>query len=122
MDEQTSARPSSADLPPDWPLMANDFTFRITSTRFDEDYSPAESSRITTNFANLARGEHRQQNLRNALTMIRSRFNQLAEWDNPSGDRYALELDIVSVGLRFAGGEQEFPLIEVLDIQIVDTA
>ncbi|MFM9644513.1 putative oxygenase MesX, partial [Streptomyces turgidiscabies] len=39
--------------------MADDFTFSISTTRFDEDYSPAESSRLTTNFANLARGEQR---------------------------------------------------------------
>ncbi|MGA8789053.1 MAG: putative oxygenase MesX, partial [Paenarthrobacter sp.] len=39
--------------------MADDFTFSITTTPFDEDYSPSEGSRITTNFANLARGEHR---------------------------------------------------------------
>lgn len=102
--------------------MANEFRFRITTTRFDEDYTPSESSRATTNFANLARGEHRQQNLRNALTMIDRRFNDLAHWDNPDGDRYTLELDIVSVGLQFtAEGEgQEFPLLEFLDIQIVD--
>jgi hypothetical protein len=103
-------------------LMANEFTFRITTTRFDEDYTPSESSRATTNFANLARGEHRQQNLRNALTMIDRRFNDLAHWDNPNGDRYTLELDIVSVGLQFTadGESQEFPLLEFLDIQIVD--
>jgi len=103
-------------------LMANEFRFRITTTRFDEDYTPSESSRATTNFANLARGEHRQQNLRNALTMIDRRFNDLAPWDNPSGDRYTLELDIVSVGLQFTadGENQEFPLLEFLDIQIVD--
>src|SRR6478609_8823849 len=97
----TSARPSPAAQPPDWPLMANEFTFSITTTRFDEEYSPSDSSRITTNFANLARGEHRQQNLRNALTMIRRRFNDLADWDNPDRDRYALELEIVSVQIQF---------------------
>ncbi|MFK3677984.1 DUF1852 domain-containing protein [Microbacterium sp. NPDC090218] len=102
--------------------MAHDFTFRITTTRFDEDYSPSDNSRITTNFANLARGEHRQQNLRNALTMIDRRFNDLASWDNPNGDRYTVELEIVSVAVQFAaeGEDQEFPLLEVLDIQIVD--
>ncbi|MGB3909733.1 MAG: DUF1852 domain-containing protein [Pseudolysinimonas sp.] len=102
--------------------MASDFTFSITTTRFDEDYAPSASSRATTNFANLARGEHRQQNLRNALTMIDGRFNDLAHWDNPDGDRYTVELEIVSVGLQFtAGGQaQEFPLLEFLDIQIVD--
>ncbi len=104
--------------------MTNEFDYTITTTPFTEDYSPSESSRITTNFANLARGEHRQQNLRNALTMIDRRFNELADWDNPNGDRYSLELEIVTVGLQFAaeGGDREFPLLEVLDIQIVDSS
>lgn len=102
--------------------MANEFTFSITTARFDEDYSPSDSSRVTTNFANLARGEHRQQNLRNALTMIDRRFNDLMHWDNPNLDRYGVELEIVSVQLEFTaeGENQEFPLLEVLDIQIVD--
>ncbi|WP_350351273.1 DUF1852 domain-containing protein [Microbacterium sp. A8/3-1] len=102
--------------------MAHDFLFRITTTRFDEDYSPSDSSRITTNFANLARGEHRQENLRNALTMIDRRFNDLADWDNPNRDRYTVELEIISVAVQFAaeGEDQEFPLLEVLDISIVD--
>lgn len=102
--------------------MAHEFTFRITKTRFDEDYSPSDDSRITTNFANLARGEHRQQNLRNALTMIDRRFNDLADWDNPNRDRYTVELEIVSVAVQFAaeGEDQEFPLLEVLDIRILD--
>ena len=102
--------------------MANDFTFHITTTRFDEDYTPSDDSRITTNFANLARGEHRRQNLRNALTMIDRRFNDLAHWDNPTRDRYTLELEIVSAGLEFTadGEDKRFPLLEVLDIQIVD--
>ena len=102
--------------------MANEFTFTITTTRFDEDYAPSESSRATTNFANLARGEHRQQNLRNALTMIDRRFNDLADWDNIDGDRYAVQLDIISVELQFTaeGEDREFPLLELLDIQIID--
>jgi len=102
--------------------MALDFAFDITTARFDEDYSPSEGSRITTNFANLARGERRQQNLRNALTMIDRRFNDLAHWDNPHRDRYSVELEIVSVALRFAvdGQDRAFPLLEMLDLQILD--
>lgn len=102
--------------------MTSEFTFSITTTRFDEDYSPSESSRATTNFANLARGENRQQNLRIALRTINRRFNELASWDNPDRDRYTLDLDIVSGGLHFTadGRDQEFPLLEVLDIQIND--
>ena len=91
--------------------MANEFTFSITTTRFDEDYSPSDSSRITTNFANLARGEHRRQNLCNALTMIDHRFNDLAHWDNPNRDRYTVELEIVrcdedSGGLAIINNEE----------------
>ncbi len=112
--------------------MAEDFAFNISTTRFDEEYAPSESSRITTNFANLARGQRRQENLRGALTMIDNRFNDLADWDNPAGDRYTVELDIVSVELQFAAqprhsagaadsADEKFPLLEVLDIHIVDT-
>jgi hypothetical protein len=102
--------------------MTNPFTFTITTTRFDEDYEPSEGTRATTNFANLARGEHRRQNLRNALTMMTRRFNDLAHLDNPLGDRYAVELDIVSVEARFTadGSDQAFPVIEMLEIQIID--
>lgn len=102
--------------------MSNEFAFRITTTRFDEDYSPSDRSRLTTNFANLARGEHRQQNLRNALTMIDRRFNDLAHWDNPSRDRYTVELDIVSAELQFhaIGEDRQFPLLEMLDVHVVD--
>lgn len=100
--------------------MANEPTFSITRTRFDEDYSPSDSSRLTTNFANLARGEHRQQNLRNALALIDERCNDLA--GAAATDRYRIELDIVSVTLHFedAGAAEQFPLIEVLDVTIVD--
>ena len=58
--------------------MSQDFTFSIKRICFDEHYHPSDNTRITTNFANLARGEKRQQNLRNALAMINNRFNALA--------------------------------------------
>ncbi|MDP4489324.1 DUF1852 domain-containing protein [Pseudoalteromonas piscicida] len=100
--------------------MNNEFTFTIKSIRLDENYHPSNSTRITTNFANLARGESRQQNLRNALKMIDNRFNALASWDNPKGDRYSVELEIVSVDMDIAGSGQTFPSIEVLKTNIVD--
>ncbi len=102
--------------------MTDDFTYRITTTPFDENYSPSEDSRTTTNFANLARGEHRQLNLRAALAMMNDRINDLAPGDNPDRDRYTVELEIVTAALRFSSEEQEleFPLIEVLDVTILD--
>lgn len=103
-------------------IMNTELSYTIERTRFDEHYRPAENTRITTNFANLARGESREENLRNTLIMISNRFNSLAHWDNPNGDRYAVELDIVSVELDADAeiGGPGIPLIEVLQTKIVD--
>src|SRR5690554_725748 len=102
--------------------MSKEFTFDIKSTRFDENYRPADSTRLTTNFANLVRGERRQENLRNALTMIDNRFNTLAHWDNPEGNRYSVELDIISVEASVdPEGSASLPLIEILKTSIFDS-
>lgn len=102
--------------------MTNDFKFAIKSVPFNEDYRPSDNTRITTNFANLARGENRQENLRNALRMIDNRFNALAHWDNPQSDRYSVELEIISVEMSIVGeaAGDAFPLIEILKTTIVD--
>ena len=100
--------------------MKTDFTFTIKGTCLNEHYQPTDNTRATTNFANLARGENRQQNLRNALKMIDNRFNALAHWDNPQGDRYAVELEIISVEIDIENSGQTFPSIEVLKTNIVD--
>ncbi|OLQ93789.1 hypothetical protein BIY21_10745 [Vibrio ponticus] len=100
--------------------MNNEFSFAINSISFDENYQPADSTRITTNFANLARGEQRQSNLRNALKMINNNFNALANWDNPNGNRYSLELEIISVDMDIEAGAEAFPSIEILKTYILD--
>lgn len=102
--------------------MIQESAFNIKRIRFDEDYHPSDKTRLTTNFANLARGKSRQENLRNVLRMIDNRFNDLARWDNPMGDRYSVELEIVSIelDLAFVGKSESFPLIEVLYTTIVD--
>lgn len=100
--------------------MSQDFSYSINTIRFDEDYQPSSNTRLTTNFANLARGARRQQNLRDTLRMINNRFNALANWDNPTGDRYAVELNIVSVDIDVAGNGEAFPSIEVLKTDIID--
>ena len=100
--------------------MSHEFSFNIKSISFDENYQPAQSTRATTNFANLARGENRQNNLRNTLNMITDRFNTLAHWDNPTSDRYTVELDIISVDMHIQNHSDPFPSIEVLKTSIVD--
>lgn len=100
--------------------MSKKFACSIKRIRFDENYQPADSTRLTTNFANLARGESREQNLRNTLRMINNRFNALAHWDNPKADRYSVEIDIISVDLDIEGNGKKFPAIETLKITIID--
>lgn len=102
--------------------MKTDFVFDIKSIPFDENYRPSDNTRLTTNFANLARGKSRQGNLRNTLRMIDNRFNSLAHWDNPHGDRYSVELEIITVemSLEAEGRNDVFPLIEILKPNIID--
>ncbi|AWG23629.1 hypothetical protein FFWV33_10685 [Flavobacterium faecale] len=102
--------------------MGNDFVFALKSTCLDENYHPSGKTRLTTNFANLARGENRQQNLRNALNMINNRFNALAHLDNPKGDRYLVKLEIITVTMSIddKNGSNNLPMIEVLKTNIFD--
>ena len=100
--------------------MSKEFTCSISSIRFDENYQPANSTRLTTNFANLARGEQREENLRKTLRMINNRFNALAHCDNPTADRYSVDVDIVSVDMDIEGNGHTFPVIEMLQTTIVD--
>ncbi len=100
--------------------MKDQLTFSIKRIGFDEHYSPSNDTRLTTNFANLARGERRQENLRRAINMINNNFNARANWDNPNADRYAVELDIVHVDVDVEGNGKTFPTIEMLKTAIVD--
>lgn len=101
--------------------VSNELLFKIKRIPFDEHYQPSDSTRLTTNFANLARGENRQQNLRKAIAMINNRFNSLADWDNPTGNRYAVELEIISVDIDIERNNNDFPIIEVLKTSVLDT-
>jgi len=102
--------------------MREHLEYSIRSIRFDENYIPSDNTRATTNFANLARGSKRQENLRNAFAMIDNRFNTMADWDNPNRDRYAVELEIISAELSVGDGSRvdAFPLIEILKPSILD--
>jgi len=102
--------------------METEFFYTVHSIPFDENYRPGDATRLTTNFANLARGENRRENLRNTLRMIDNRFNSLAHWDNPCGDRYAVQLEIISVEMSLNADKngEAFQLMEVLRPNIVD--
>lgn len=103
--------------------METEFFYNIHSIPFDENYRPADATRLTTNFANLARGENCEENLRNTLRMIDNHFNRLAHWDNPRGDRYAVQLEIISVEMSLGADKNAgaFQLMEVLRPNAIDT-
>ena len=121
MSQRCSLSSTGTEVPSDSSLCP-EFTFSIDKFIFNENYQPAEKTRWTTNFANLARGENRKENLRRTLQMMNNRFNSLAHWDNPNGDRYAIELEIISADLQINGAalENEVPLIEILKTNILD--
>ncbi|TCT18640.1 uncharacterized protein DUF1852 [Bibersteinia trehalosi] len=96
------------------------FKCRVQTLEFNENYQPDQSTRLTTNFANLARGENRKQNLQNAIAMINKRFNDLANWDNPTADRYSVKLEIVSMDIDVEGNGEFFPGVEWLKTYVVD--
>ena len=98
----------------------NDFTFKLKSIFFNENYIPSNDTRTTTNFANLARGSSRQQNLRNTINMINNRFNTLANWDNPNKNRYSVKVEIISVSIDIGDNAIIFPSIEMLKTYIID--
>ena len=96
-----------------------DFVFSIKSI-VSMKLSPIGQHAPDDQLANLARGERRQENLRNTLKMIDSRFNNLAHWDNPKADRYSIELEIISVALNIDAEGDNIPLIEILKPNIID--
>ncbi|WP_231489722.1 putative oxygenase MesX [Pedobacter sp. Leaf170] len=100
----------------------NDFVFSLKRTCLDENYYPSDQTRLTTNFANLARGTNRWQNLHNALNMINNRFNSLAHVNNPKGDRYHVQLEILTITMRIDDrkGLNDLPMMEVLKTNIFD--
>lgn len=100
--------------------MNQSFKYIVKRIAFDENYQPSDRTRLTTNFANLARGDQRHDNLCKAIKMINSRFNTLATWDNPNNDRYSVDLEIIHVDVDVEGNGQSFPTIEVLKTYIVD--
>jgi len=104
--------------------MSTAYSFALEAIPFDESYRPCEQTRLTTNFANLARGPRREQNLHDVRAMIDNRFNMLAHEDNPQGDRYAVSLEIITATLQadIEGLDRDFPLIEMLQPAILDRA
>ena len=79
--------------------MTQDLVFSINRLRFDENYQPTtpHEPRLTLP---TWQGASVGRTTRNALKMMNNRLNSLLSWDNPTGDRYQVEVDIVSAVFR----------------------
>jgi hypothetical protein len=88
--------------------------FEVTTTPFNVDYIPAQHSRQTTNFVNLARDDTtRQQNLKILFEEIESRYKNFNGPDANCKD--FLHLEIVTVLIHFEGSKSTpFPMAEFL--------
>jgi hypothetical protein len=90
-------------------------------TPYNIDYVPSSRSRLTTNFANLARGKDRKRNLQGLFNMIDNRINSLLPKDNDEANRYQVHLEIITVLLSFSdNNKQSFPITEMLKIEVED--
>lgn len=95
--------------------------YTVARTRYDAQYTPSSDSRATTNFANLARGPDRAENLLCLFALINQRLNALmALIVQPPAD-YAIQLDIVGVSAAFGNGPR-FLLAEMLEAAVINSS
>ena len=94
---------------------------RITNTPLDTGYVPAISSRLTTNYANLAKDpKGRSERIKSVLATINKRFC-LALGEREDAERFQLAIDILTINIRFGDSVSEwFPMTEILSCRIYD--
>ncbi len=97
------------------------FQISLTTTPFDAGYAPAPHSRLTTNFANLAKHpDGRAQRIAATLARIERRFHGLLREPGDSA-RYRIGLEILTISIRFPDGPDAwFPMTETLRCRVFD--
>lgn len=97
------------------------FELRLTTTPFDPSYAPGPHSRLTTNFANLAKHpEGRAERIAATLARIHRQFHRLLDEPVDSA-RYRLDIEILTIAIRFLDGPAAwFPMTETLRCRIHD--
>jgi hypothetical protein len=100
-------------------LLAAPMELGLIGTPFDASYVPANQSRLTTTFANLARDPRgRGERIAATLTLIDHRFHQLMG-ESEDGARYRIALEILTAEIRFANDSGDwFPMTETLRCRI----
>lgn len=90
----------------------------ILRTPFDHNYIPAEDTRLTTNFANIAKESvGRPERLARMLDLMGSRAGKLLG----EAGRYSITIEIIRVKIRFADiSTCWFPMAEMLATRLHD--
>lgn len=90
----------------------------ILRTPFNRDYRPVDDTRLTTNFANLAKDPvGRPERLARILDLMGCRAGMLLGDDS----RFSIQMEIVRVQIRFTEvGTRWFPIAEMLATRLQD--
>ena len=93
----------------------------IQRTLFDNKFIPDDFSRTTTNLINLSKNpDHREKNIALFFSMINKKINDYLT-GNSDSRRYSLKLFILRTTAWFHHKNQEFPICEMLEVQVEDT-
>lgn len=93
----------------------------IKRTHFDNKFIPDNFSRLTTNLINLSKNPyHRERNISLFFSMINKKINAYLT-GNSDAKRYCIKLFILRTTAWFHNKNQEFPICEMLDVQVEDT-
>ena len=103
--------------------MDSDIFFYLKSTPYDSNYAPTNGTRITTNYANLAKDpDTRQKNITSFLKLVNRDLNQILAGDL-CVNRFEIQISILSIIgqiKQFENVIDELPFIEVMKAQVID--
>lgn len=94
--------------------------FYLKQIPYNVNYKPTQLTRMTTNYANLARGELRQSNIKSVLKIINTKLNKILRQNSSTQERYEIDLFINQIAVRLNSNDEWFPLIEMLGANIID--
>jgi hypothetical protein len=93
----------------------------IQRTLFDNKFIPDDFSRTTTNLINLSKNpDHREKNISLFFSMINKKINAYLT-GNSDAERYCIKLFILRTSAWFHHKNEQFPICEMLEVQVEDT-
>jgi hypothetical protein len=96
--------------------------FNLRKIPYNVDYKPDKLTRITTNYANLARGHSRKDNIKFTFELINTTLNKILTPQSFTNLNYKIDLFINQVIVRFHPNDEWFPLVEMLGANVIDNS